>query len=194
MKTKICTKCKTEQPIEAFCKSKYSSQKTGAISHGRSSWCRTCILAQKKEYYSKNYDKIQKNVMAWRSKNKERYRGYMKKRYDKDKISGVYHNKKLQKLYGISLLDYNKILKSQNGCCAICKSDPSEESKKLVVDHCHETGIIRGLLCERCNFALGLIFDSPAIANRLADYLNLSYEVPSWKDRIKAKNGWRRAV
>lgn len=57
-----------------------------------------------------------------------------------------------KKIYGITLEEYDKLLKEQNGLCAICKVVPV--SNKLAVDHDHDTGTVRGLLCPRCNRAV----------------------------------------
>ena len=54
--------------------------------------------------------------------------------------------------YGITPDDYEKLLTQQGGVCAICGKPPTK--KRLHIDHNHETGVIRGLLCFRCNFGL----------------------------------------
>lgn len=79
----------------------------------------------------------------------------------------------LKKHYGISLDDYEKMFEKQNGVCAIC-GDPnmSERYKYLAVDHCHETGRIRGLLCDACNKALGGFKDSIDVLKSAVEYLN----------------------
>lgn len=61
----------------------------------------------------------------------------------------------LMKLYGITLDDYDVMLKSQNGVCAVCHSS-CKTGRSLAVDHCHSTGAVRGLLCANCNRAIGL--------------------------------------
>ncbi len=73
-------------------------------------------------------------------------------------------------LYGITYEQYEALLQSQRGLCAICKQVPGR--KGLGVDHCHETGQIRGLLCSRCNTALGLLKDRAENCLRAADYLD----------------------
>lgn len=75
----------------------------------------------------------------------------------------------LQKNYGISLAEYNKILKLQGNVCAICKKIP--KSKSLAVDHCHKTGLVRGLVCWLCNRAIGVFKDNVARLIAAADYL-----------------------
>ena len=56
----------------------------------------------------------------------------------------------LKALYGLTVKDYNEKLAAQNGVCEICKSD----MKRPVVDHDHDTGVMRGILCHRCNVRL----------------------------------------
>ena len=57
--------------------------------------------------------------------------------------------------YGITIEDYEKLLVSQNGVCAICSGEPDTRWKILAVDHCHKTGKVRGLLCMTCNTMIG---------------------------------------
>jgi hypothetical protein len=74
-------------------------------------------------------------------------------------------NRQLQKAYGITSRDYAEMAQKQNYLCAIC-----DENEKLVVDHDHKTGRVRGLLCIRCNGGLGLIFERVPL-NRIQSYL-----------------------
>ena len=73
--------------------------------------------------------------------------------------------------YGISLEDYNQLFEGQEGKCAICKKHQTELRIRLHVDHCHETGEIRGLLCSKCNLALGLFNDNPILLKRASEYI-----------------------
>ena len=82
----------------------------------------------------------------------------------------------LEHKYGITIAEYEILLKSQNGVCAICnQSETSKHQsgkiKSLAVDHCHKTGKIRGLLCDKCNRALGYFKDDPDITERATKYL-----------------------
>lgn len=94
---------------------------------------------------------------------------------------------KLKRLYGLTVEGYFKILQNQGGVCAICSVDnPCKQrsrrdgaSQVFFVDHCHKTGIVRGLLCNNCNQAIGFLRDSSANADRLAAYLRRS----SWPTR-----------
>src|SRR5262249_5020849 len=75
--------------------------------------------------------------------------------------------------YGISLLEYELRLALQNGACAICKKKPKG---LLCVDHCHLTGKVRGLLCRKCNSALGFSGDDATRMQAGADYLRAFYK------------------
>ena len=61
----------------------------------------------------------------------------------------------LSRRYGISMEKYNEMFEAQGGRCAICDKHQSELKRSLCVDHCHETGAIRGLLCIKCNAGIG---------------------------------------
>lgn len=67
---------------------------------------------------------------------------------------------RLRREYNITLQEYRWILKFQNDACAICKRPANTMKMQLSVDHCHKTGLIRGLLCMGCNRALGKFQDS----------------------------------
>lgn len=79
--------------------------------------------------------------------------------------------------YGISPADYQKMYDEQRGMCAICDrcfAKSGSRRVRLHVDHCHITERVRGLLCHRCNFAIGLLDDDPARLERAARYLRRS--------------------
>lgn len=77
--------------------------------------------------------------------------------------------------YGITEEDYNKIWLAQGKCCAICKAPYEMLTKKFPIDHDHKTGQIRGILCWKCNNALGSIGDDLQSIQRCLNYLNKSY-------------------
>lgn len=87
-------------------------------------------------------------------------------------------DRRLRTKYGIGVDHYDALLESQGGVCAICRlpetaTDPRSNSQiTLSVDHCHDTGKIRGLLCQRCNRAIGYMKDSAALHRRAADYID----------------------
>lgn len=64
------------------------------------------------------------------------------------------HEKRVQRVYGLKPGEYQAMLAAQDGRCAICRRLPV--TLRLAVDHDHETGAVRGLLCKRCNRALGM--------------------------------------
>lgn len=81
----------------------------------------------------------------------------------------------LKRTYGIDMHKYQEMLQEQSGVCKICRKEgfllAESHKMKLVVDHCHETGIIRGLLCHNCNRGLGLFQDSVDNLNNAVNYL-----------------------
>ncbi len=87
----------------------------------------------------------------------------------------IYRNKQYKRLYGIDLADYENMLKEQGGVCASCGES---SSKRLVVDHCHESGKVRSLLCGSCNTALGLLQENTHRILALANYVQVH------KDRV----------
>ena len=80
-------------------------------------------------------------------------------------------NKWLTDAYGITLGEYNKMLEAQDHKCAICGQDETRFQKKLVVDHCHETGKVRQLLCNMCNHGLGNFKDDVALMAEAIKYI-----------------------
>ena len=73
--------------------------------------------------------------------------------------------------HGISVADYNALLESQHGRCAICKGEPSGRWGRLDIDHCHATGVVRGLLCHECNKGLGCFRDNEGSLAEAISYL-----------------------
>lgn len=76
-----------------------------------------------------------------------------------------------QYLYGITKDEYEAMLASQDGRCAICRADEPGGKGGWHVDHCHNTKVIRGLLCHHCNIGVGQFKDDPARLRAAADYL-----------------------
>ena len=81
-------------------------------------------------------------------------------------------DKQMQRNYGIDLSTYNRMFQEQGGVCKICNlPQKSTRNDRLAVDHCHETGKVRGLLCDGCNRGIGLLKDDYRIIERAASYL-----------------------
>lgn len=74
--------------------------------------------------------------------------------------------------YGISLDDYNELFNLQDGKCKICEMHQSKLKRNLHVDHNHETGEVRGLLCQPCNHAIGLLKENPKIIKAALEYVS----------------------
>jgi hypothetical protein len=72
--------------------------------------------------------------------------------------------------YGISLEQYDEMLKAQQGVCGICATS-CDTGMNLAVDHCHDTNKVRGLLCHNCNRALRLFKDKPEVIQSAVDYI-----------------------
>ena len=79
-----------------------------------------------------------------------------------------------KRTYGITLADYDRMYEEQEGCCAICGTHQLEITKRFCVDHCHDTGQVRGLLCDSCNKGIGILQDNDDILYRAADYIRAS--------------------
>lgn len=84
----------------------------------------------------------------------------------------------IQRTYGITAEDYYNMLADQDGKCAVCESEEVNSSRissgKLFIDHCHDTGKVRGLLCSKCNHAIGLLNDDTDLLHKAIAYLNKS--------------------
>jgi hypothetical protein len=159
---KLCTRCKTIKPLSDF-----SDQKRGR--YGRSPWCKKCVIAKRLS-----------RACTISLKEKRCSRCKQVKPIDSFQVSrSAPHGRqsqciecqrwtKIQSKYGLTKQQFEAILISQNGVCDICKI-PTADS--LLVDHCHSTGKVRGLLCNRCNSALGYVRDNTEIIGRLSDYI-----------------------
>lgn len=98
------------------------------------------------------------------------------------KVCSLQYNRSrnLQTKYNLTDSEYNALLQDQGGSCLICRDTAG--SRMLAVDHEHDTGRVRGLLCSPCNTALGLFKDSPELLRLAADYLEQKHIHPY--DRI----------
>ena len=81
-------------------------------------------------------------------------------------------DRKRESLYGVTPERFAEILESQNGACALCLCPEPNGKGAWHVDHCHETGVVRGLLCNNCNLMLGYSRDNPNTHRRAVEYLS----------------------
>lgn len=142
---KRCTVCKVEKSLEDF----YANRRSA---DGKNYRCKVCDTASRKT--------------SRRSGGKDcgTFQGQRERRY--------------KRLFGITIADYDRMLEEQAGRCSVCRTTSpngvGESGKHLyyfAVDHCHSTGKVRGLLCNRCNRALGMFQDDSALLQRAIDYL-----------------------
>lgn len=122
----------------------------------------TRLYCDPKCRYEFNGDKIRARTRRWRQNNPEWAR-----HLDMEKV--------LVKRYGITGDQYRSMLERQGGVCKICGRTPEEVSDKtawrLAVDHCHQTGAVRGLLCRACNTAIGQLQESEEIIMKALEYV-----------------------
>lgn len=135
MHLKNCSKCKQDKILEEF-------HKDVTHSDGLTSNCKVCRLKYNRYRYSKNPKYFIEQTKAWVSRNRL------------DRLL-YWRNYSLKRNYGISVEDYDKLLKFQKFRCLICNRHQKQLNRRLSVDHCHKTGVVRGILCNKCNEVIG---------------------------------------
>ena len=139
--TKSCRDCGEVKPLEAF-----PLQKLGRL--GRHPLCKPCRAAQERRRYARQRVEIlERSRLDPERRRRVRWRA-------------------LQRKYQLHQTEFEALFAAQRGCCAIC-----ERRARLLVDHDHTSGAVRGLLCASCNFALGELGDDPARCEAAASYL-----------------------
>lgn len=152
---KECTKCKQNKSLTEFYKRKASKD-------GLNHWCKECHVQNNLKWTDDNPDKVKVKKKDYYYKHPDRV-----------------HNKELKHKFNITKEDYDKMLLQQNNKCAICNREEmtkgrSGKIRKLSVDHCHDSNKVRGLLCGKCNTALGLFEDDTNVLKQAIDYLSKS--------------------
>lgn len=98
------------------------------------------------------------------------YHGAWRRRRPRDTTAA--RGYRLRARFKMTLDEYDAMLAAQGGRCAACRTDqPGGRWARFSVDHDHATGLVRGLLCLRCNRAVGLMLDDPVTARAIASYL-----------------------
>ena len=97
-------------------------------------------------------------------------REYHQQHNQKAEVKARKRDEYLRRTYGITLVEEQAMIAQQNGLCACCGGPPTDH-RGLVVDHCHRSGKIRGMLCDRCNRALGVVDDDPALLRKLISFV-----------------------
>jgi Recombination endonuclease VII len=142
-----------------------------------------------KAWYENNRESESQKSKVWREENKERHsemtKNWRKENRESYRVTARnwYHNNPqktkntiIKKKYGISLEDYDILFTACGGVCEICGEPETAKHqngsvKMLAVDHDHETDMVRGLLCSRCNTAIGLLRDRVDLLFTAAEYL-----------------------
>jgi hypothetical protein len=134
---------------------------------------------------AKNRERAREISRAWLERNPEKAKAYREKnkarrhaqtskwkKENPDKVAIVERRSLLKKKYGLSLEQYEAMSEAQGHSCAICGGHREQEhTGKLIVDHCHATGAVRGLLCNTCNRGIGLLKDDPQLLSHALNYL-----------------------
>lgn len=111
----------------------------------------------------------------WREADPDRQRRLSAESHARKKLRPDYREKRndaaMRYAYGISRAEYDAMLQAQGGVCAICKGPHRGVGKRLHVDHCHDTGAVRGLLCGNCNTFIGLAEHDPDRLRQAIAYL-----------------------
>lgn len=157
---KKCTYCKIEKPLDAFYKIANGTK-------GVRPRCKECMaLLERKKYASdEEYKNRKLNMQAVKMREDAEFRA---------KHYASCRSGHLRRSYGLTQADFEKMLDSQGGGCAICgtKQKYGEQKTRMVVDHCHKTNKVRGILCDLCNTALGKFHDNTNLLESAIVYLN----------------------
>lgn len=174
---KTCKTCGRDLPATEEYYYKQPNVKSGLFAR-----CIECIKLQstteefkkhRREIRDKNIDKKRELAREWYNNNKDSCRASARKYASLPKHQIRIRRNNYKKKFNITEEDIVLLTNKQKGCCAICKESlvfPDSE-KHFAVDHNHNTGKVRGLLCETCNRGLGLFSDSVDNLEEAVSYL-----------------------
>ena len=121
--------------------------------------------------YKNDVDKIASD-RARHFRNRSKNLNYFKEYAKRPEAKTRWFELHLKRHYGLTTHEFNRLNDLQKGCCAICgKENWTQKSGRLCVDHDHDTGKVRGLLCQQCNVGLGSFEDSPSFLEGAIAYL-----------------------
>lgn len=143
---KQCTKCQSIKPTTQFGNKSWINA-DGSKTSVKKSHCRQCV-------------------------NEENLKRYHNNTSTRDAHSRAAHKHRV-KSYGLTVEDYQQMWDSCGGVCEICGS---ASERRLCVDHNHITGKVRGLLCSKCNSAIGFVKEDLSLVEKLIDYLKVHNE------------------
>lgn len=145
---------------------------------GSTTWCKPCLKQYNAERYrnKKSSTPSASGTKICSTCKSDLPVSYFKRQLiNSDGLMGecmeCYRNRILVRKFGITSAIYDTMLKEQNGVCAICEK-PCNTGRMLAVDHCHKTGKVRGLLCSKCNRALGLLEENKNIISSMIGYID----------------------
>jgi hypothetical protein len=150
---KKCSLCKETKSFSDFYKSKQKWD-------GYDSWCKKCKLLANRKYVK--HPEVAARKRAFRIK-------YNLNTKEKRKFVRMRH------LYGLSFEEYNSLVAGQAGKCGIC-GESFVFDRFCHIDHCHETNIVRGLLCHKCNAGLGFFRESKEILLKAISYIEKCHQ------------------
>jgi hypothetical protein len=173
---KACNKCGVVKPLEDF-------HRAPGCRDGRRGDCIECFRAAANARNAANPQANRDRVRRWQEENPERYREKLKE--FKQSPAGKRSDRKghLRRKFGMSLEDYDELVEKQGGVCAVC-GYPPDEGKSFHIDHDHDSGRIRGLLCSRCNHAIGLLRDDPEVIESALTYLAASRRIDALRREV----------
>lgn len=147
---KSCTSCGEIKPLSEF-----HIRRTRA--DGLAAKCKSCACEYKRLHYEANAEIYRERQRQWALNNPEWVRDY-----------------RMRSIYGISADEFDRLYDLQGGCCRICGSNEQRGRGGLHVDHDHETGQVRSLLCCKCNPGIGFFNNDPVLLRAAAAYLERS--------------------
>lgn len=176
----VCTKCIVEKDAAGF-------YRDARKSNGLQSYCKECVKARqradrpaRREWERANASKpgvrakLATRRRERRAMNPEAERAQQRERYAKASAKHLARSRmySIKRRFGLTEEQYDAMASAQANLCAICMQNRSvRPTFKLSVDHDHESGAIRGLLCSNCNIGLGHFDDSPSLLRAAADYI-----------------------
>jgi hypothetical protein len=163
---KRCRICHETKPYDAF----YAMK---GMRDGYRSECKACNLAERAAKYAADPEmqiKARSRAKQWRVENRERFEATRKAYVDSGRYAASLRRSHLKRTFGITQEQYERRLREQGGGCAVCQRPP-KPGTSLHVDHDHETGYVRGLLCFKCNAALGQLHDDLDRIERALTYV-----------------------
>lgn len=163
---KKCCGCDRRLPIEDFWRNRSTRD-------GRYDYCRACASEYKRMYRKGRRWSDEPRRCPGCRETKPGSEWWRKADYCKTCMAQRNRRAKILRVYGISIEQYDEMHRAQSGRCAICLTTKPGGfgGKHLHIDHDHETGRVRGLLCSNCNSAIGKLKDDPGLLAAARDYL-----------------------